>query len=225
MSDYFEVERRVQDALQYKREHPEVSFRWLERQFNVKKDRLNRRWNGIQKPKSARDPINLKLDQHQDKALCWYLTRLWEIGVPLRYAHISAAANEVLATAHGQSEPEELPRVGECWPARWLRRHPEFTVRREKSIEIERQRAMNVEQIQEFFQKYKAVVDEYRIEKDDIWNMDETGVRVGVGRGQWVIVPAGEEQGRFSNLIGAHGDTEHITVVESISAGRVFPYI
>ena len=54
--------------------------------------------------------------------------------------------------------------------------------------------------------------------------MDETGLRVGVGRGQWVIVPASDEKNRFTNLIGSQGDTEHVTVVESISAdGVVIP--
>jgi hypothetical protein len=80
---------------------------------------------------------------------------------------------------------------------------------------------MNVEQIQAFFNKYQAAVDKYKIQKADIWNMDETGLHVGVGRGQWVVVPAGQEQGRFTNLIGSHGDTEHVSVVESISADGV----
>ena len=220
MSDYFEVEARLQEALQHKRQHPQSSFRWLGRQFNVHKDRIHRRWKGTQKSRSARDPTNLRLDPYQDKALCWYLTRLWEIGVPLRYKNVAAAADEILAAACGPDESPP-PAVGEHWPSRWFKNHPEFAVRREKSIELERQRAMNVDQIREFFNKYKAAVDEYKIETADSWNMDETGLRVGVGRGQWVVVPAGQEQGRFTNLIGSHGDTEHITVVESISAGGV----
>lgn len=217
MSDYFEVESRTQEAIAYKRQHPEASFRWLGRQFNVGKDRIHRRWTGRHSSKSDRDSTNLKLDSYQDKALCWYLVRLWEIGVPLRFSHIISAANEVLAAAYPSDE--DPPTVSDRWPPRWLARHTEFTVRREKSIEIERQRAMNVEQIQDFFEKFRSVVDQYKIERDDTWNMDETGIRVGVGRGQWVIVPAGEDYGRFTNLIGSYGDTEHVTVVESISAG------
>ena len=48
--------------------------------------------------------------------------------------------------------------------------------------------------------------------------MDETGLRVGVGQGQWVVVPAGQEQGQFKNLFGSHGDTEHVSIVECIFA-------
>ena len=57
-------------------------------------------------------------------------------------------------------------------------------------MELERQRAMNVEQIRDFFDKYKAEVNKYNIESVDIWNMDEIGLYVGVGRGQWVVVSA-----------------------------------
>ena len=91
-------------------------------------------------------------------------------------------------------------------------------MRKEKSIEIERQRVMNIEQIWDFFIKFQATVDKFKIEKGDIWNMDETGLRVGVGRGQWVIIPAGQEEGRFQNLIGSTGNTEHVSVVGCISA-------
>jgi len=70
MSDYTESEERLRDALDYKSKHPEASFRWLEKQFGVKKDRLCRRWNHTQKSKSDRDPTNLKLKAHEDKALC-----------------------------------------------------------------------------------------------------------------------------------------------------------
>jgi hypothetical protein len=81
----------------------------------VNKDRIRCRWNGTRTSKSTRNPSNLKLDTHQDKALCWYLTRLWEIGVPLRYKGIDAAANEILAIAHNPALESKPPTVGENW--------------------------------------------------------------------------------------------------------------
>jgi hypothetical protein len=139
--------------------------------------------------------------------------------VLLKYKNISAATNEILAATCGSDQP--LPTVGEHWPNRWLKRHPEFAVRREKSIELERQCAMNVEQIRQFFDKYKVVMDEYKIESADTWNMDETGLRVGVGCKQWVIISVGQDQSRFTNLIESHRNTEYISVIEFISAGGV----
>jgi len=80
--------------------------------------------------------------------------------VPLRYKNVAAAINEILAAAYRPDESSPLPTVGEHWPSRWFKNHPEFAVRREKSIKLERQRAMNVDQIREFFDKYKAAVNE-----------------------------------------------------------------
>jgi hypothetical protein len=38
-------EKRLPEAIEFKLQYPDVSFRWLESQFDVKKDRINRRWN------------------------------------------------------------------------------------------------------------------------------------------------------------------------------------
>ena len=52
--------------------------------------------------------------------------------------------------------------------------------------------------------------------------MDKTGLRVGVGRGQWVIVPADlDDKNPFARLISFLGDTKHITVIESVSGGGI----
>ena len=64
--------------------------------------------------------------------------------MPLRYKNVAAAANEILAAAYGPDE-SLLPTIGEHWLSRWFKNHPEFTIRREKSIKLERQRAMNVD--------------------------------------------------------------------------------
>jgi len=87
--------------------------------------------------------------------------------VLLRYKNVAAATNEILAAVYGPDE-SLLPTICEHWPSRWFKNHPEFAVRREKSIKLKRQRAMNVDQIREFFNKYKAAVDEYKIKTADI---------------------------------------------------------
>jgi hypothetical protein len=49
--------------------------------------------------------------------------------------------------------------------------------------------------------------------------MGEIGLRVGIGRGQWVIVSTNQVDSRFKNTIRSLGDTEHISIVEAIFAG------
>ena len=48
MSDnisYVEIERRLADALRYKKAHPTATYRYLEDQFKVNKDTICRRYN------------------------------------------------------------------------------------------------------------------------------------------------------------------------------------
>jgi hypothetical protein len=72
MSNYFEVEASLQEALGplYKREHLIASFHVLQKAFGPNKDRINRRWRGMNS-KSTREPTNLKLklDKYQNEAL------------------------------------------------------------------------------------------------------------------------------------------------------------
>ena len=42
---------------------------------------------------------------------------------------------------------------------------------------------MNIQEIRDFFDRFKKAIDEYSIEKEDIWNINETGLRINIGRG------------------------------------------
>jgi hypothetical protein len=52
---------------------------------------------------------------------------------------------------------------------------------------------MNAVTIEKFYPKLRDTMKEFSIEKVDFWNMDETGVRIGVGCGQWVILPDNDD--------------------------------
>jgi hypothetical protein len=102
--------------------------------------------------------------------------------VSLRYKVIAQAANQILAASHHLDGPPST--VGEHWPSCWLKTHPQYTVVKEQPIEAERQQAMNITDIHQFFEKFEHAKAEHQIKKIDIWNMNESGFRVGVGRGQ-----------------------------------------
>ena len=221
MSDnlsYHDQEKALEDAIKYKQQHPTVSYRFLQRHFRVHKDKICRRFTGRRQSRSAREPAGTRLNQEQDKALCWFLDYLNKFGIPLRYKTLAAAANHILLRDNLNAKP-----VSKDWPRRWRGSHPQYKVVKEKPIEQARQEAMNVVTIEGWFRQLQEMMEEHNIEKEDFWNMDETGLRIGVGRGQWVIVPENDDdgKGRFTNIIGSHGDQEHVTIVEAISAGGV----
>ena len=53
-----------------------------------------------------------------------------------------------------------------------------------RPIESQRQQAMNAMEVRQHFEQFKRAMTEHQIEVVDIWNMDECGIRIGVGRGQ-----------------------------------------
>ena len=90
MGKYQDDEKNLDDAIEYKKNHLDASFRWLEDQFKVKKDKINRRWLKSQDPRQAHNQL---LEPDEDKALVQYCFRLSDIGVPLRHKFIRTAAN------------------------------------------------------------------------------------------------------------------------------------
>jgi hypothetical protein len=223
MSSYTTEEVALNEAIQYKKDHPNVSFRWLQKNFGPNKDRINRRWNKTHVSKSQRPAPNKKLNKAQELAFTQYLRDLNAIGVPLRRKNIDSAANQVLASSYSGDGPP--PVVGEHWAARWLKDNQDFDVIIQKTLEIERKKAADKVIIAEFYRKIEQVTKQFNIQAIDIWNMDETGLRIGIGRGQWVVVPVEDSIGgnlsRFHSQLGHQFCTEHVTVVEAISAGGV----
>ena len=60
MSDYFEIEERLQEALSYKRAHPKASLQFLSRQFKVDKNHIHRQLKG-QNSRSIRPPTGVEV--------------------------------------------------------------------------------------------------------------------------------------------------------------------
>jgi len=105
---YYDQEELLAEAIQYKIDNPEASFRFLEQQFKVKKDKICRRFHGKQESYSGRTPTNTRLTQEQDKALCWFLDYLHKFGVPLRYKDLTSAANHILTISDPDAKPVSI---------------------------------------------------------------------------------------------------------------------
>ena len=169
---YADQERMLADALKYKVKHPKATFRYLQSQFGVHKDKIQRRYNKQQASRlNQTTPSNARLSPEQDKALCYFLNFLTHFGIPLVYQKIASAANHILHINDANEKP-----VGEMWPRRWVKAHPQFKVVKEKPIEQAREEAMNVYNIRDWFRKLEAIMRQYDIFPEDFWNMDEMGL-------------------------------------------------
>ncbi|KJZ75905.1 hypothetical protein HIM_04729 [Hirsutella minnesotensis 3608] len=161
---------------------------------------------------------NTKLSKPEETALCRYIDRLDRINLPTRKAFIRDTANYILRARASRAEQADPPTVGKKWVDRFIKRH-KYDIVPSHVLDANRQASEDPEAINAWFLKYKAVVAEHGIVADDIWNMDETGFQIGVGKDQMVVTKR-----RRAHYFSLPTNRESATAVEAISAtGRVIP--
>ena len=98
-------------------------------------------------------------------------------GLHARQRHIERVANSILS----RREQPELP-ISAVWATRFLQRYPEYFVRTQRTINIERKEAHNREDIKKFYEKWDSTIKKHSIAPSDIYNIDKTSFRISIGR-------------------------------------------
>ena len=65
-----------------------------------------------------------------------------------------------------------------------------------------------------WFEDYQAAIERYGIQPTDIYNFDETGFQIGVGRDQYIIT----REPKKKIVSGSVTNCESVTVVEAVTA-------
>ena len=216
---YHDIENRIKDALSALKKGDVPNLSVAARQFNVPRSRLHHRFHG-RPAKSDLPSHNRRFSSSEETALCRYLDRLDRLGLPAQRELLRGAADHILAktwTPDPDNPNEQSPQVGNHWVARFLKRHPEYRIKRQKILDLERKQAEGYKALQEWFEKYKTECEKYGILPKDTWNMDETGFRIGIGRDQLVIT---KQQRQL--YLGVPSNRESTTAIEAISDGGQF---
>ena len=129
---------------------------------------------------------------------------------------LCGVANHLLKRSH--FDPCTLPpTISSCWPRRFLNRNKQFFIKKQKPLAIDRKNAHNIEDFTIYFEKYKEIRIQRGITDANVWNMDETGFRIGCGVAHWVITMDAEKK----LLLSDPDNREFLTACESISGGGV----
>lgn len=125
---------------------------------------------------------------------------------------LTNCANRILRLTH--NDPNIIPtHVGLHWAERFLERHPEYYIRKQRPLEVDRKNAEDPDFITDWFEKYSAVRGQYYIQDGDCYNFDETGFRIGIGGEQWIIT----RDPTSKQYLASTDNRELVTAVESIS--------
>jgi hypothetical protein len=189
----------------------------LARENGVHYQRLLGRYHGrgtrFQRPSGT-----LKLNERQNLVLREFIRFLDRLGVSARVAHVVRCANTILQAEADPSLP--LPTVTARWAKAWITRQEDIFIRRQRHLDLDRALAHDLDGIQQWFNGYIKVVTDYGINPADIWNFDETGFRIGIGKDQWIITYEPNRR----HFMAAPDNRESMTAIEAVNAdGDVIP--
>ena len=184
-STYAIIEGRIQKAIEAIHTHENPNRAEIAREFRVPYERLRSRLKGYQSKTAVRGLHNRALKPDQESALRQYLTKMDELGLPARLHMVQSTANALRAQDFPRWNPPPL--LSDKWAKRWLDRQPGLFKAKRKPLAADRKNAHDPEVLQTHFDEYKEVVIKYDITKEDTWNFDETGYRMGIARFDWVV--------------------------------------
>jgi hypothetical protein len=218
--DNAKIEKQVAKAMDPLSQQSKPNIAKTAREFNVPEGRLRYRWNGG-KSLFQRQPNGRKLSSAQESALFQSIDYFDKAGAAINQSQITVAANSILEEAH--TDPAiPPPKVGDHWTHQFLKRNPQYYRRRRRALDIERSREMDKGVVEKWFEEYTRIVEENGILPGDIYNFDETGFQIGVGKDQWIITR--EPKRKIFN--GSVTNRESVIVMEVVSAdGFVCPLL
>jgi hypothetical protein len=177
------MEARIVKALKYKDKNPRVPDTKIAIKFQVTYSKLRARIRGVPAA-NTKGGQNANLSLVQDEALMDFIDYLISIGHQASKKHIILAGNAILKADRATRDTP----LDSQWAKRWFIRHKKwYKTIRTRSLCFERKAAHNIEDVYKHFKDFEAICQRYGIDPADIYNMDETGFRIGCLEGRIVI--------------------------------------
>ncbi|RYC80880.1 hypothetical protein BFJ63_vAg16228 [Fusarium oxysporum f. sp. narcissi] len=201
------TEARILLALQALQNNPKLSVRRAADTYEVPRNTLRRRQNGIQ---SRRDTIqkSRRLSNLEEEIVVHFILDLDSRGFPPRHSFIEEMANSLLAD-------RKAPPVGKRWAHNFVKRQPELKTHFFRKYDYQRAKCEDPTIIRNWFKLVQNTIAKYGIQSEDIWNFDETGFMMGV-ISSGMVVTGSERLGRPKSV--QPGNREWITVIQAINA-------
>ena len=129
-------------------------------------------------------------------------------GYPPPHARAREMANRILRM-NGDTQP-----VGKLWVSHFIKRQPRVASVVGRKLEAQRAEAATPEQMRAFLEKYDEIRRRLDIQTENTYNMDETGVALGVCTNTRVLASSTKKKA----YIKAPENREWVSIIECISA-------
>jgi Tc5 transposase DNA-binding domain/helix-turn-helix, Psq domain len=174
--------------------------------FGLNRATLANRVNGRVTRTQARQSQRLLSEAQEGDLLKWIL-EMEAIGHAISHVQIHEMAGLFSAHTGGPSS------IGIKWVQRFIRRHPLIHVKVGRAIDHLRVEATTLEGLQGWFELFNRIKSVGNIKAENMWNIDETGLTLGLCKNQMVI--------RTSNTkyvyVKCLQDREWVSIVECVS--------
>lgn len=181
-----------------------LSLRKAELLFGVPKSTLEGRVKGATRPAHIAHQSQQKLTPAQEKVLVAWVRHLSRRAIPLTRTSLRDTASAIAG------EP-----IGINWIDRFmLRQKVDLKIKWTQGLEKCRAQSLNPAAVKGYFDELLRIITEFNIPLENIYNMDEKGVQLGVGGSVAAIVD--RDLVTVYNL--EEGSREHVTILEAACA-------
>ena len=204
------LQEAAKDVLEYNK-----SVRSVARDFNVCHVTLYRYCKKIKNaqpgsspPRTGYNPHNRVFSKEQENELAKYLLQAADLYYGLAPKDVRRFAFKC-AVAYSLQFPKtwsEKNMAGPDWFTDFLKRNPTLSIKKPQATSLARATAFNKTTVNEFFDNLAKVLERYKLEPQNIYNMDETGVTT-VQRPDHIVARKGHKQ------VGALTSQERGTLV------------
>ena len=176
------------------------------RAYGVARSTLQSRINGIE-PRRVVHQVDQRLTPEQEDYLCSWIIDEDARGHPPSPVVVRDMAFRI-ASANSDPRP-----IGKNWVSAFKKRNPRVHSVIGKKIDVKRAHAATMESINAFFERYTASQAHYNILPENTWNMDETGLALGVCDNSMVLTSC-EKRRAFK---ATPENREWVSILEAIS--------
>ena len=172
--------------------------------YNVPPSTLTSRAKGVL-PQRQSHQHELKLTEAHESVLEQWCKVMGHRGVPITYQ--LEMLRDHASDISGQD-------VGATWPKHFMMRHPGLKIKYTTGLEQSCARSLNPNAVRNYFDLLMEIMAKYNITPENIYNMDEKGIQLGIGKRVAALVDRGQ---KTAYQVEA-GSRELVTIIETISA-------
>ncbi|USP74411.1 hypothetical protein yc1106_01685 [Curvularia clavata] len=175
--------------------------------YGIPRSTLQERLQGRQ-PNATAHQHQQRLTPEQEHFLVEWIIEEDSRAQPPSHPRVREMATRILHM-NGDYQP-----LGQLWVSHFIARNPRVASIVGRKIESARTTGANYETVKAFLELFERTRIELGIQYEDIWNMDETGVALGVCTNARVLASSSKKKA----YVKSPEDREWVSVIETVSA-------